>query len=326
MPTLERAILWTVAYADIFDYPMTAQEIHWFLWGKRASREMVDDALNARCDYPLPLSCVTVGVGNGQADYYTLPGREELVALRLRREQAATRLWARAWLHAEWIARLPFVRMVALTGSLAVGNFAPDADIDFLIVTESGRLWLCRAGVIGIGLLAERSGDVICPNYFLSENALSLRERNCYTAREFAQMVPLYGLDIYQRLWAENTWVSAYLPNANGQPCQSQSVYRSRPAVPLEATNNTVVKRIAEGLLRTAPGAWLDKWEMRRKVRKFSRLREYHPESAFSPDWCKGHFNDHMAQTLRQFAQRMRHLPPDDLNSWIAEADAAAIA
>jgi hypothetical protein len=42
---LDTAILWTLLYADVFDFPMTLREIHHFLIDTRASYEEVERAL-----------------------------------------------------------------------------------------------------------------------------------------------------------------------------------------------------------------------------------------------------------------------------------------
>ncbi|MCL4256147.1 MAG: hypothetical protein KJ043_20485, partial [Anaerolineae bacterium] len=72
---LEWAILQTVAYADIFDYPMTNAEIHRYLIGREAS---LDDVTLA----------ITRLFGRYLADcdgYICLLGREKIVETRLRR-------------------------------------------------------------------------------------------------------------------------------------------------------------------------------------------------------------------------------------------------
>jgi hypothetical protein len=325
MPTLEQAVLWTVAYADVFDYPLTRDEIHWYLWGMPATCQDVEGVLRTGALCPAHLSYVAGGADDVDDGYYTLPGHEGIAALRHRRERIAASLWRKAWTYARMIEQLPFVRMVALTGSLAVGNVEPESDIDYLIVTERGRLWLCRASVIALGLLVARRHDVICPNYFLSENALVFKERNLYTAREFAQMIPLFGLDTHDRIQACNPWVQQYLPNARGLPCLTNKVLASKPANFSFREHRTMVKKAAEVTFRTRPGTWLEQWEMRRKLRKFSRQWENHPESNFGPDCCKGHFNDHMARTLASFAQRLQGITVGRTGSWVGETEASCI-
>lgn len=234
--------------------------------------------------------------------YYTLPGREAIVETRRRRAEVAARVWPRAVRYGRIIASLPFVRMVAVTGALAVDNVEPDADIDYLIVTEPGYLWLCRAWVILLVRLAARRGDILCPNYFLSERALVLRERNLFTAHELVQMVPLAGLAVYHRMRRLNAWVAHFLPNAHNPPQKPGIEPYTEPA-PWHP-----IRTLAETALRTPAGRWLERWEMDRKVRKFSAQTDGHVEAAFCADWCKGHFDSHGRRTLEAFARRLQEL------------------
>ena len=180
---LERAILQTVAYADVFDYPLTADEIHRYLVGVSASRGAVR-ALVSNGNLPRALS--------RSGRYFSLSGRESVFETRKARAASATEYWRRAVGYGRSMSHLPFVRMVAVTGALAMDNMA-DGDIDYLVITEPGRLWLCRALIVGLVRVAALKGTALCPNYFLSEHALVLNERNLFTAHEVTQMVPLAG-------------------------------------------------------------------------------------------------------------------------------------
>src|SRR5260370_23103993 len=85
-------------------------------------------------------------------------------------------------------------------------------------MAERGRVWLCRAIVVGLVRTAALRGVELCPNYFLSERALVLDEHNLFTAHEVAQMVPLTGIETYQRMRSLNRWTDTFLPNAGGHP------------------------------------------------------------------------------------------------------------
>jgi hypothetical protein len=286
---LERAIVQAVAYADVFDYPLTADEIHRYLIGVQANRGTIRATL--RSSPLLANSLSRVG------KLFTLSGREATVETRKARATRAAGYWRRAVRYGQLIGNVPFVRMVAVTGALAMDNMADD-DIDFLIVTEPGRLWLCRALVVGLVKAAALRKIELCPNYFLSDNALVLPERNLFTAHEVVQMVPLSGSATYQRLRDLNRWTFAYLPNASSAP--------HRVAVVDPRTRWT--RRVAEGTLRGALGAPIERWEMARKVRKLGQQGNGHAEAAFGPDWCKGHFGDHGLQTLARYEDRLRAL------------------
>lgn len=282
--SLQRAILDTVMYADIFDYPLTAREIQGYLIGASASLESVE-------------TCLASGFLACSDGYYSLPGRESIVYTRLYREGIAAHMWLAARRYGKLIAGLPFVRMVAVTGSLSVNNVDANGDIDYLIVTQVGRLWLCRLLVLFVVRLAAWRGVSLCPNYMVTQEALAFTDRNLYSAHEFIQMVPLYGREIYQQMVTANAWVRDFLPGMDELTRASQGTVRQEPASPL--------KTMLETMLLTPPGGWFEGWEMRRKLRKLSIENAGNPEAVFSPNLCKGHANRHGWRTQAAFTDRL---------------------
>ena len=250
---LDRAILATVTYRDLFDYPVTLAEIHRYLHGIRCEQEQVRAALEN--DYFANNYLATDG------EYYSLKHREALFGKRRRRKDNAGQLWPGAVAHGANLASLPFVRMVAVTGSLAVDNPGKDADIDFMLVTDGGRMWSSRAMAKLLQQLNSKfGGGELCVNHLLSTRALKLDDPGLYVAQELAQMVPLFGLDVYESLRDANRWVADYLPNANGVPALNTAC---EPAAP-------VLRKIGEIVLRSPVGSGFESWESRRKIYKYN--------------------------------------------------------
>lgn len=289
---LERAIVRTLAYADVFDYPMTVPELHRYLIGVQTTRPQLETALRQGGDRPRGWRV--------RGSYLTLPGRESVVHTRLRRTRASARLWRKARRYGQRIASLPFVRMVAVTGALAMDNADPGEDIDYLVLTRQGRVWLCRAFTIALVRWAAQRGDALCPNYFLSEGSLVVQPRSLYTAHELMQMVPLSGWDVYARMRRLNGWALDLLPNASGPPART-------PRRELPRRGGTA-SRLAERILRSSAGAWLERRERERKIRKFRRMRQESAEVSLGTDWCKGHQNAHGGRTLAAYTSRLAQL------------------
>jgi hypothetical protein len=208
-------------------------------------------------------------------------------------------MWPKALRYAEAIAGLPFVRLVALTGALTMNNVDPGDDFDFLIVTETGRLWLTRAIVIGfIVKPASRRGNEICPNYLLSEHALAFTDQNLYVAHELLQMIPLTGLDLYRLIRLRNPWTRRFLPNASGPPRH----------VDVSPAGWSTVRSLVEGSLGTGLGRRLEHWESTRKIRRFEQQNKGRATASFDVDHCKGHFQSNERQILEAFDERLRRL------------------
>ena len=295
---IEQAALRSVAYADVFDYPLLAAEVHRYLHGLSATPEVTAEAL-ARCSAPGgTLAC--------REGYYTLPGREGLVEVRRRRAALARNLWPTALKYGRLIAALPFVRMVAVTGSLAWDNIDGKADIDYLIVTEPDRLWVCRWLVRAVGRVARRDGVTLCPNYVVSKRALVLSERNLYAAYELARMTPIAGLGMHRRLRRANPWALAYLPNAVEVP--RPPVSDTPHTQPWPGRALVGLARLGERTLRSPLGTMLERCEMRYRIRQLAKIEDAQRESSYGVDWYKAHTTGNRHHALAAFGERLRVL------------------
>ncbi|KAA3647805.1 MAG: hypothetical protein DWQ07_02140 [Chloroflexi bacterium] len=282
---LKKAILETLAYSDIFEYPLDTREIQRYL-GCVATEAEIDRALRQMAG---------LARNNG---HFALPDRTGHFSLREERSQAANVFWRKTHLWSWLIAHIPFVRMVAITGTLAVDNVEDNGDVDYLIVTEPERLWLCRAMILGLDRISRWFGVTLCPNYLITTNALHFEDHSLFTARELTQMVPLSGMSVYGEIRKKNNWVNDWLPNAEGIP---------RPEIRLIRVIKSL-QALLELPLRNSLGKKLEAWEMERKISKFHSQNPNAIETSFSANYCKGHFDGHGTSTQEAYASRLESL------------------
>lgn len=125
------------------------------------------------------------------------------------------------------IAKVPFIRLLGVTGSVSANNAKKNDDIDIFIITAPHTLWITRPLVL---LYLEIKGirrrrktpindqkDLICPNLWLDSANLKInkQDQNLYTAHEVLQVKPLFDKSqTYQRFLKTNRWVKRFLGNA----------------------------------------------------------------------------------------------------------------
>lgn len=282
---LSLAVLKTVAYSDMFDYPLTAREIHRYLTGVKASLQEVvrfvgEDGLFTRTD-----------------DYFTLPGREEIVNIRLQREAQSRLLMPRAIHYGRMLGTLPYVRMVALTGSLAVMNISGNHDFDYMLVTQSGRLWTARAFAVTFGRIMRPFGHRICVNLLISESALAWPQCDLYSAREICQMIPISGIEVYRRFCAANAWTESILPN-------SGLFTYDRVPVSSPGRKNTIQKLLEISLSSER----LEQWAMRLQLARMTHKWGTGDETCFSADVCQSNFHNHRKSTQDLFEKKLSRI------------------
>ena len=283
---LHHAILEVLVYSDIFEYPLRFDEVQRYLPIHAGQDEMLQ-ALRSMGDY--------VGSADG---YYFLAGRERLVAIRRERETCSQTLLPQALRYGRILGILPFVRMVALTGSLAVMNVSENADFDYMLVVKRGRVWMARAFALLLNRIANAFGHTLCPNLIISETDLEWRQHDLYSARELCQMIPIAGLDVYQNLLKANKWMKEFLPNAQ----QTSEV---------PETSEVFAQKLVEFFLDGKLGDRFEHWEMTRKIRRFSKQAGFGEETIFTADICQGNFDHHRKVTYDLFQKRLMNLLHD---------------
>jgi hypothetical protein len=283
---MESAILRTVLYADIFDYPLTLEEIFLYLIGREAdSPAEVESLLNSSARLQ-ELLCQQQG-------FVVLRTRPELIERRLERQAHAGPLMQTAQRYGRWLAQIPFVRMVAITGAVAMNNPShADDDIDYMLIVQPGRVWLTRALAIALVRLARLRGVELCPNYVLAADKLPQTRTDLYVAHELAQMRPVFGYDHYRDLLDANDWAWRFLPNSSAQP-------------PLTDEAQLVLKRALEYLLGGRLGSLLDALEYRRKSARFQQRIQADAAAVIGPHAVKGHFRDHGQRILDAYYERL---------------------
>ncbi len=288
MHSLEAAILRTVLYADVFQFALTLTELHYYLiHDEPVSLEVIQETL-----YHSPTLQAQLCLDTG---YIALLDSSPIIALRQQRDQIARRLLPEAAHYGRWLANIPFVRMVALTGALAASNPAHEKDdFDYLLVTQPGRVWLARAMAILVVRIVRRQGRELCPNYILAADNLVQERQDLYIARELAQMLPLYGYPVFLDMRRINDWMGTFFPNA-------------APPPPAQTGNNQYAKKIFEFLLGGKLGDWLENWEYRRKRAHFEQMAAQ-PEADAQVDngRVKGHFQDHGQRILKLYEEKLR--------------------
>jgi hypothetical protein len=280
---LADAILRTIRYADLFEQAVSKHEVLRYL-DTQADEKSIFRVL---AEYSGEMWLEYEGL-------YCLPGRLEVT----QRTQNCAQVARPAWLHARrWaviMAHIPFVRMIGVTGSLAMNNMARGADIDYFVVTAPGRVWSTRFLLVAVVRLARAFGQELCPNYVLSASALKIEDRTLFTARELTQMVPLFGDASYAQLMQMNDWTRTYLPHAGGHPQRHRIFVLGR----LSRTMKTVLEKIlGAGLFNR-----FERWEMRIKIARLGKLPGAVPPNVIlNAEQCKGHFR----ATHRSLADRL---------------------
>ncbi len=275
-------ILSTLSYYDIFQYPLTADEVYGFLPVKVTNRDRLKAAL---------IQAVMDEVVYEHNGYFSISSSVAQDARRrIAMEKRAGRRWKTARAMTHILKRFPFVSSVIVTGTLSKNIHQPGLDIDYFIITEPNRLWIARTLLIGFKkIVLLNSRDLFCLNYFISSNALEVQDKNVFTATEIAHAKVLYNSSLFADFLHANRWIYKYFPNLNDialpspNPDEKKSRLRmlsqrlfDRPA--FDELDERLMRRWADIWKRRYPDLPDDKRDALFRVRR-------HESKAHGPDF-----------------------------------------
>jgi hypothetical protein len=115
------------------------------------------------------------------------------------------------------ISAFPFVKGVAISGSLSKYFADENTDVDFFIITAPNRLWIARTLLHIFKKLTFLFNlqDLFCMNYFIDQSEPVILEKNIYTATEIATILPVRGGEAFEIFFSANDWTRNFLPNKN---------------------------------------------------------------------------------------------------------------
>ena len=197
------AVSATLAFFDIFDFPLKIGEIQEYLLGMDADAAEIKEELK---HYAY------------KDGFYFIKGREIVVKSRLEKEEIAKKYWKKVRRFAPLFQLLPFVRMVAVCNSLAFDNATRESDIDLFIVTKNGRIFIARTlaallfAILGIRRHGSKIAGRFCLSFFVTENGMDLesvrlKDGDIYMPFWLLTLKPLFGKRTYEEFISKNSWI-----------------------------------------------------------------------------------------------------------------------
>lgn len=257
-PVIKESVLATLAYFDLFNYPLTRAEIYLFLQNKYNH-----DAFDAA------LECLLLSGNIYLFDkFYTLHNDHYLVVRRLNGNKKAEELIKIALSVGELLIRFPYVRGIAISGSLSKNYADEKSDIDLFIITAKNRLWIARTLMHCLKKLTflVKKEDYFCMNYYIDEQQLEITEKSIYTAIEVGTLIPLQGDVTFEKFYAANLWTKTFIPNKIMRVSSAKPVRSFKIKALIEwGLNNRVGNTLDNILMHITTNRWLKKTRLNKQ-------------------------------------------------------------
>ncbi len=251
---IHHELLKSLLYFGIFQYPLTQKELKRFCGTFTTSEE-----IGLELDF-----LEKGGYVKQKAGFYSTGDRnlDSMVERRLKGSIKAEQMLKMARWYSKLISYFPFVMGISLSGSLSKGYADEKSDVDYFIITEPGRLWLCRMLLVLFKrVFLFNSHKYFCVNYFIDTQNLEMEDKNIFTATELATLIPTSNTLLHRKLMQANPWVKDFFPNTLLESVSGEVI----------SANNSMVKRLIEKIFQGKLGDNLDDYCFKVTISKWKK-------------------------------------------------------
>lgn len=300
-------MLRAVTYASLFQYPLTPAEARRTLVGCELSETelmalyrssvFLQDRLDYRRGLFVPVGC---------AEWVEERGAREARSLDL---IAAHRRFLNV------LCAIPFVRLMAVSGSLAHLNATSDADLDLFVITKGPRVWSVTATIV---VLAKLMGcrKTVCANFVVADSDLAIEPPDEFSANQIIHLRPVAGADAYRDFLDANPFVRDTYPNFDPREKRTWPFRPSPWAARFKRVLETmfaIPSGVIEAICRGAYGRYL-----RQKVRSWRSPNQVR----LTRTQMKLHGNSHRQDIMRRFEQALQDAQDvQDAQDWQGARD-----
>ncbi|MFH1749597.1 MAG: hypothetical protein ABH837_01740 [bacterium] len=221
MNKIQKSVLSTLVFFDIFDRPLTFEELHLYLYKAKASEEILQKELR---------ELISKGKVGKLGDWYFLPGRLKFLQEYPARLQLTKKLINKVQKKLWYLKNVPFIKMIAIVNSVAFSTVQKDSDIDIFVITSKNRIYTVRFFLIrylkllGVYPKTETKQDLagkVCASYYVDSTHISLNDirlkniDDVYLDYWLISLNPFYGQNYYQELIKSNQDIVKKFPNFN---------------------------------------------------------------------------------------------------------------
>ena len=198
--SLEQSILKTLKYSHIFEFPLTDEEIYKFLIAEtNYSYKKINNQLNS-----LVLNKKIVK----RDGHYFLPlGNLNWLIKRKESNNLFNIVINKSKKDLKFLFKMPFIKFIGITGSVAAKNISSKADVDLFIISAKHYLWFTRLVTVIYLKIKKLYRNPYCPNLYVSVDNLTWDTKNVYVANEIARIVPIFNKDMsFEKFLVKNSF------------------------------------------------------------------------------------------------------------------------
>lgn len=222
---LKEAIVETIAFFDMFNFPLTETEILKYIKIKSDYLEVRKELMNLIRD---KVVCSCEGL-------YFLVGADLNIEARKENYNHSDRKFKLALKVSKYFLIIPWIKLICVANNIGTDNLKNSGDIDLFIVSKSKKIWLTRLFVVLIAKIMNvrpqknNKTDKICLSFFISEDSLDLSElRQGGEADKYLEywllgLNPIYSKDnTFEMLFKANRKIIDNFPNYYEQKISSK--------------------------------------------------------------------------------------------------------